>query len=299
MSGRARPAPWTLAGRGATLSRWAIGCRVPTSWAGPRSWPNSTPRSGVAAGGRATTVLIGGDAGIGKTRLVDEFCARARDREASTARGVCVPIDGGGLPYGPVVGLLRDLAHQLGSPAAAEILAPVASLLGLSLPGVEQAAADYPPARHLTDELAKTRLFESILACFTRLAERSTVVLVFEDLQWADSASAELLGFLTRNLTDEPGAARRHLPERRARPRPPAASLAERAGPPPPGRRTLALEGLDRDEMAAMIGGILGHRPDWALVDAVWARSQGNPFFAEELTAARHEPVALRPSSRA
>ena len=60
-----------------------------------------------------------------------------------------------------------------------------------------------------------------------------------------------------------------------------------------PGSRTLRLDGLDRDEMAELIGGILGHRPDWALVDAVWARSQGNPFFAEELTAARHDAVAV------
>ena len=53
----------------------------------------------------------------------------------------------------------------------------------------------------------------------------------------------------------------------------------------------LRLDGLDRDQMATMIGGILGHQPDWTLVDAVWSRSQGNPFFAEELIAARHSPT--------
>ena len=87
--------------------------------------------------------------------------------------------------------------------AAVEILAPVASLLGLSLPG----SSGLPPTalrpRLLADELARTSLFESILTCVP-LAERSTIVLVVEDLQWADSASAELIDFLARNLSDAP-----------------------------------------------------------------------------------------------
>src|SRR5205807_6252503 len=52
----------------------------------------------------------------------------------------------------------------------------------------------------------------------------------------------------------------------------------------------LQLEGLDRDELMTMIAAILGHEPDWTVVEAVWARSQGNPFFAEELTAAGPSP---------
>ena len=141
----------------------------------------------------------------------------------------------------------------------------------------------------MADELAKTRRFESVLACVTALAERSPVVLVLEDLHWADSTSAELLGFLTRNLdasrvlligtyrTDELG--------RDHRLRPWLSELSRHTRVVP-----VRLEGLDRSEMATMIAGIVGHQPEWTLVDAVWSRSQGNPFFAEELTAARHQP---------
>ena len=75
------------------------------------------------------------------------------------------------------------------------------------MPGLGDPADLYSAVPRLADDyrrghgagrsdLAKTRLFESILACFARLAERSAIVLVFEDLQWADSASAELVSFL-------------------------------------------------------------------------------------------------------
>src|SRR5262245_16111029 len=130
----------------------------------------------MLAGG-AATVLIAGDAGIGKTRLVNEFGIRARRRGALVAMGVCVPIDGGGLPYAPVAGILRELDRQVD---------------GLVIPTFDA----------VPDDLAKTRLFESILKCLVTLASRFPVVIVFEDLQWADSASAQLLGFLTRNLVD-------------------------------------------------------------------------------------------------
>src|SRR5262249_51319713 len=131
--------------------------------------------------------------------------------------------------------------------------------------------------------------FETVLSCFTALAERSVVVLVLEDLHWADSASAELLGFLTRNLADSRilmvGTYRSDELGRHHRLRPWLSELTRHARV-----AHIALDGLARPEMAELIGGILGRAPDWTLVEAVWARSQGNPFFAEELTAARHQP---------
>jgi tetratricopeptide (TPR) repeat protein len=240
----------------------------------------------LVAAGRAATVLVGGDAGIGKTRLVDEFCEAVRNRHSLVATGVCVPIDGGGLPYGPVMGILRDVVRQLGESAAVGVLRSLASGVGLQVAVPSDAADVYSAVLRIADELGKTRLLESILACFTRLAEQSPIVLVFEDLQWADSASSELLSFLTRNLTESKvlliGTYRSEEVGRDHRLRPWLTELGRHA------RVTqLRLEGLDRDEMAIMIEGILGYLPDTALVDAVWARSQGNAFFAEELTAAR------------
>ena len=235
----------------------------------------------------AATVLIGGDAGMGKSRLVEEFCVRARSRGALVAVGACTPAEGGGLPYGPIVGVLRDVARQLPTADVASVLGFAQRSLGLANHG-----NDLPNE----NGLVKTKLFEALLQSVGALTERSPVVLVFEDLQWADSASIEVIDFLTRNLGEHPallvasyrsdevdggGAPRRLLGEL--------------------GRHSrvsqIELSGLERSEVAAMLAEIVGGPPDWTLVDAVLARSGGNPFFAEELAAARHAkalPIALR-----
>lgn len=238
----------------------------------------------------AATVMLGGDAGMGKTRLIEEFCARARSRGSLVALGACTPAEGGGLPYGPVVGVLRDVARQLPAGDVAEVLGFAQRSLGLVAP--MQSDAEAAP----TSGMVKTKLFEALLQSVETLAARASVVLVFEDLQWADSASIEVIDFLTRNLHDIPvllvatyradevergGALRRLLAELGRHNR---VSQVE-------------LSGLDRVEIATLLTDIVGGSPDWTLVDAVLTRSGGNPFFAEELAAARHVkalPTVLR-----
>jgi DNA-binding CsgD family transcriptional regulator len=238
----------------------------------------------------AATVLLGGDAGMGKSRLIEEFCARARSRGSVVAIGACTPAEGGGLPYGPVVGVLRDLARQLPAGDVAGVLGFAQRSLGLAAP--TEGDADAAP----TSGLVKTKLFEGLLQSVEALTARASVVLIFEDLQWADSASIEVIDFLTRNLHDNPvllvatyradevergGALRRLLAELGRHNR---VSQVE-------------LPGLDRVEIAALLSDIVGGSPDWTLVDAVLTRSGGNPFFAEELAAARHVkalPTVLR-----
>ena len=229
--------------------------------------------------GRTTTVLIGGDAGVGKTRLVEEFSTEVRGEHALVATGVCVPTDSGGLPYAPIVGIVRDVLSQLDDRVAADVVGPVARGLGIDTSG------EILPA----DEFAKTRLFESILTFVTKVAHETPAVFVFEDLHWADSASAELLGYLVRNLTDAKALiVVTYRAEEVLRDHPLHGWLTELTRHP---RTTqLKLSGLDRDETATLIGAILGQQPNWALADGVWARSQGNPFFAEELIAARDDP---------
>jgi DNA-binding CsgD family transcriptional regulator/tetratricopeptide (TPR) repeat protein len=237
-----------------------------------------------ASDGRATAVIVGGEAGIGKTRLVAEFAGRARTAGALVLTGGCAPIDGG-LPYGPILGVLRDAVRQVGDPTAE-------ALLGRLAPGAEARDSERVdpagsfPALHPSEEWAKARLFESILAWCTTLARSNPLVVVLEDLHWADSVSTELVSFLTRNLADAPvlivGTYRPEDLGRGHRLRPWLGELGRH-----PNAAVITLDGLSRDEMSDLIGGILGQEPDWALLDAVWARSQGNAFFAEELTAAR------------
>ncbi len=244
-------------------------------------------RSVTDGDSQVVAVLLGGDAGIGKSRLVDEFRVRARSAGVLVATGACTPTNGGGLPYGPFVGILRDLVRQVDDETAALVLEPAMNGLGLDLPGFDRSSSlvdgSEPPASN--HALGKTRLFSALLASFANLSEKSPVVLVLEDLHWADSATAELLDFLTRNLhqtsillvgtyrSDELGG--RH---------PLSGPLIELS------RHMhvveIRLRGLDLRDTAALLTAILGAPPEDALVRDVHARSEGNPFFVEELMAA-------------
>jgi DNA-binding CsgD family transcriptional regulator/tetratricopeptide (TPR) repeat protein len=237
----------------------------------------SADRDGVA------TVLIGGDAGMGKTRLVEEWCSRASGVVVAT--GFCSPVGGQGRPYGPLVGILRDLRRQLANGPDAGVLLPVSQALGLASADVGDGTMS-GAAASTTSALAKTRLLETILGCLTALTDRVPLVLVFEDLHWADAATAELIDFLTRNMrhgrvvilgtyrADELGAEH------------PLQELLAELGRLRKVTR-IQLHGLERDDIETMLAAILGHDAGWALADAVYARSEGNPFFAEELAAAR------------
>ena len=236
----------------------------------------------AVAGGRPATLLIGGEAGIGKSRLAEEIADRARAAGAVVATGVSVPIDGG-LAYGPVVGILRDLGQDDGW-----------GLVGSAATG--RPAASYAAMPRLVEELAKTRLFESVLSGISARAQPSPLVLVFEDLHWADSASRELFGFLARSLADVPVLlVATYRSEALADDRSLRLWLTELGRH----RRVahLRLGGLSQDETASLLAGVLGRRPEPALASRIWARSQGNPFLAELLAAhggAKGLPVELR-----
>src|SRR4029453_2709217 len=128
----------------------------------------------------------------------------------------------------------------------------------------------------------QSRLFELVLGLLGRLAEQTPLVLVVEDLHWADRSTRDLLAFLVRNLRrervllvatyrdDEPGQQRL------------GSYLGELDRGPGGG---LELPRLDRAETTAQLTGILGAAPAPDLADSVFARSQGNPFFTEELLA--------------
>ncbi|MDX6257261.1 MAG: hypothetical protein QOJ11_3595 [Frankiales bacterium] len=247
------------------------------------------------AGGRATTVLVAGDAGIGKSRLVEEFCDRARLRGAVVATGLCVPSEGG-LPYAPVMGILRTLGRQVGQSSPAQLLSTLGADVGrdgsAALDPLRLSPAGVPTAAGF----ARTVFFESILETLAEAAQRSPIVLVFEDLHWADSGSTQLVDFLTRNFDDLRvlilGTYRGEDldPDHALTP-----WLTELARHPRVTR--LDLGGLERADLATLIEARTGRLPDSLLLDSVWTRSQGNPFYAEELLASPDTaplPRALR-----
>ncbi|MFD8235121.1 AAA family ATPase [Streptomyces sp. NPDC059696] len=231
--------------------------------------------------GEPQALLIGGEAGIGKTRLVEEFAAAARRRGAVVALGGCVEIGADGLPFAPFSTALRALRRELpGELAAAadgqeEELARLLPELGESRSG-----------RH--DEDGMARLFELTARLLERVAAEHTVVLALEDLHWADASTRHLLTYLVRTLRTGRLvvlATYRSDDIHRRHPLRPLLAELDRLRT----IRRLDLARFNRDEVGRQVAGILAHDPDPDQVDAIFRRSDGNAFFVEELAVAAHE----------
>jgi class 3 adenylate cyclase/tetratricopeptide (TPR) repeat protein len=230
-----------------------------------------------AADGEPVVVLMGGEAGVGKTRLVAELTARCATDGTRVLVGGCVPVGEGTLPYAPIVEALRALVAEVGVNEVRGLVGPSWPELARLLPALGEPQDD-PPG-----QAAQARLFELLLGLLGRLGEQARLVLVVEDLHWADGSTRSLLSFLVRNIrwervlmvvtyrSDEPGQQRLG----------PYLAELDRGGPV----QRLELARLDRTETTAQLTGILGAAPAVDLVDDVFARSEGNPFFTEELLA--------------
>jgi DNA-binding CsgD family transcriptional regulator/tetratricopeptide (TPR) repeat protein len=212
-----------------------------------------------ARAGQAQLLLITGEAGIGKTRLTEELCAVASDGGVQVRIGGSVPLVGATLAYGPFVAALPDRAEWLFS---------------------EDAAGDMLAARR--------RLFERVLALLTEVSAQAPLLLVLEDMHWADESSRQLLAFLAVRLREQPV-----LVVATVRDEGLADEVAqwlaelERC----PRVRRLRLLALTAAEVADLITDLMppGTGPDQ--IAAVVRAVDGNPFYAQELArAAPHWP---------
>jgi DNA-binding CsgD family transcriptional regulator/tetratricopeptide (TPR) repeat protein len=231
-----------------------------------------------AADGEPAVVLVGGEAGIGKTRLITELTARCATDGTRVLAGSCVPVGDGALPYAPIVEALRVLVAEVGAAAVRELVGPSWPELARLLPALGVPDRSGPPG-----QAAQARLFELVLGLLGRLSEQAPLVLVIEDVHWADQSTRDLLAFVIRNLrrerilvvvtyrSDEPNQQRLG----------PWLAELDRGGPV----QRQELPRLDRAQTAVQLTGMLGASPADDLVDGVFARSEGNPFFTEELLA--------------
>ena len=236
-------------------------------------------------------MLVAGEAGIGKTRLVTEALGHAAGLGAVALIGGCLDVGEGVLAYAPVVEALRPLAGLLGPAELERVLGGAQDELARLIPELGPSDAAGPDG-----PLAPSRLFELLLGMLHRIAERTPVLLVVEDLHWADQSTRDLLGFLVRNL--RAGVALvltcRSDELRPGHPLRPFLAELNRGGR----AERLELGRLGRRELAELVAGILGEPPSPGLSREILARSEGNPFFAEELLAARREGTRLPPALR-
>ncbi|MFF8873620.1 helix-turn-helix transcriptional regulator [Streptomyces massasporeus] len=234
-----------------------------------------------ACEGEPQALLIGGEAGVGKTRLVEEFAAAARDRGAVVALGGCVEIGADGLPFAPFSTALRALRRALPGELAAAAAGQEEELARL-LPELGESRA----GRH--DEDGMARLFELTARLLERVTAEHTVVLALEDLHWADASTRHLLSYLLRTLRTGRLvvlATYRSDDIHRRHPLRPLLAELDRLRT----IRRLELARFNRDEVSRQVTGILAHEPEPERVDAIFERSDGNAFFVEELAVAAHE----------
>ena len=215
--------------------------------------------------------LLSGEAGIGKTRLVAEVEASG----CLVLHGECLEFGGEGLAYAPVAAALRGLPQDWLDAHLAAATGEAARALAAVLPR-EVAGAGAPAAQ----------LHELLLNLLGRLADaRGPVLLVLEDIQWADPSTLALLAFLARNLRDEPLvvlATFRVDDELAPAVRRLASELSRRERV-----HRIELDPLTPEDVAHLLAALAGARVPATFARELHARAGGNPFFVEELYAAQ------------
>ncbi|MFG3257309.1 AAA family ATPase [Streptomyces sp. NPDC048172] len=234
-----------------------------------------------ANAGEPRALFVGGEAGVGKTRLIQEFLGRASADGAVVAVGGCVESGADALPYHPVSTALRSLRRQLGAELDAAVEGQEGELARL-LP--ELGEMD----RGRAEPDGRTRLFELTVRLLERLAADRTLVLALEDLHWADRSTRELLSYLLRASTGGRlliVATYRADDLHRRHPLRPALAEYERL-------RTvtrLELPRFDRSEVRRQLAAISGEAPSEQTLERIFERSEGNAFFVEELACSFRE----------
>ena len=206
-------------------------------------------------GGSPAMVLVAGEAGVGKSRLLAEFAAVARTRGALVALGGCVELREGGIPYGPFRELLRSILAQVPPAVFVERGGIEGALVASHLAGAPAPIlAAAPPIP--TDQ---ARIYEAVLVLGGRLGRATPLLLAVEDLHLADPSSIDLLLYLIHGVTTERAmVVGTYRPEGLA-PDHPLRTLVTAVRRSPRGE-VLELAGLTREETRAQLATILGRR---------------------------------------
>ncbi|HEY3955830.1 MAG TPA: AAA family ATPase [Streptosporangiaceae bacterium] len=248
---------------------------------------------GQVRAGHPSAVLIGGEAGVGKSRLAGEFGARAHAAGAvRVLSGYCLGLSAEGLPFAPFTGVLRELVRELGADGLAALLPGRGTRdLARLLPELGEPGAEGDPAE------ARARMFEEMLALLEHLAGARPVILVIEDAHWSDRSTRDLLAFLIGNQHALAGVLivvtfRSDELHRRHPLRPVLAEL-DRLG----WVARLELPRLTRREGRELMACVLGKEPEPELAERVFRRSEGNPLFLEALLRCGESPGSDLPES--
>ena len=249
-------------------------------------WGTLLARWGQAKSGQGHLVLVGGEAGVGKSRLTEELCEYIRQRGNWVACGRCYEYERA-LPHGPLADLLRAVLPATGArvlerlpPWQAAELTRLAPEMGEQLPS--------PPRRFLPADQQQARLFDALILFLLDLARRNPLLLVLEDLHWAHDSTLAWLHYLARRLPQAPvllvATYRREEVGRDHNLRRLALQLEQ------DGVATrLPLARLSRENLARWMVGASD-----SLVARIHRQTDGNPFFTLETLRALSEKELVR-----
>lgn len=233
-----------------------------------------------AESGRGRLILLGGEPGIGKSRLADELATRARGRGHQVLWGRGWE-DAGAPPYWPWVQALRSYLRSTDPNDVRRQMGPGGGDIAQMLPELRDLFADLPAPRDAGSESARFQLFDSTATLLRNAARVRPMLVVLDDLQAADTPSILFLRFLASQLSDMRVLLVGTYRDVELTPEHPlTAAIAEVAREPL--TRTLVLAGLEVDAVGQFIRSTANLTPHDHLVAAVWRETTGNPLFVGE-----------------
>ncbi|HEY7874738.1 MAG TPA: AAA family ATPase [Actinomycetota bacterium] len=240
----------------------------------------STHLNNLAAGSGAL-VLIGGEPGVGKTRLAQEIANDGIKRGHRVLTGRCYDVESP-IPYLPFIELLEAASKQVDPATFRMALGDAAGEIAKVMPQLRNLYDDILPGLELPPEQERRYLFNSISEFVTRAASARPLILILDDLHWADASSLALLERVAEGLSEVPvlilGTYRNvELDTNRPLARVLDGLLRRRLV------QRVNLKRLGRDGVAGMLERLAGQAPPDKLVDAIYEESEGNPFFVEEV----------------
>ncbi|MDQ3987153.1 MAG: AAA family ATPase [Actinomycetota bacterium] len=226
-------------------------------------------------------ILIGGEPGVGKTRFAEEILADARQRKFRTLMGRCYEMDSPS-PFLPFIELLENAARDVDRNTFRLALGDAAGEIAKVMPQLRSLFDDIPPPLELPPQQERRYLFNSIYEFVVRASSTRPLVVLLDDLHWADEASLLLLEHVAERLSDVPvlvlGTYRDvELDASRPLARAIDSLVRQRLG------KRMGLPRLDLRGVETMLERLGGSPPPPSLVGAIYHETDGNAFFVEEV----------------
>ncbi|MBY0508482.1 MAG: protein kinase [Bryobacteraceae bacterium] len=234
-----------------------------------------------AMAGRGAMVMIGGEPGVGKTHLIHSVLDEARHRGAYANIGHCYEMEGSP-PYVPFIEMLERTSQTAPKTTWRAALGDSAPEIARLMPELRRMYSDIPPAIELPPEQQRRYLFNAFREYLERAARNTPIVLVFEDLHWADEPTLLLMQHVAQILSATPllliGTYRDvDLEVNRPFAKTLEAMLRQKQA------TRISLRRLGVDGVEAMLAAMSGQTPPPSLARVVFAETEGNPFFVEEI----------------